>query len=417
MNMESLPPNTSEKRSLFANTFYTLRYRDFRLLWIALTISLLGTSFQTVAQGWLVYRLTGSATMLGITGFIPAMLSAPASLIGGMLADKISRRNLVIVTQFIMIFPPIVLAYLIWKDQIQVWHVIAATIILGITAAIDIPSRTALVTNLVPMEDMMNAQGLASAVSQLTQIIGPAIAGVVIALYGEALPYFVNGVSYIAMVVALLMIRPVPPVKRERNEKVTSGFLKGIKYTFTTPFIFALLLIATVQGVFLRPYLTLLPVYASDILKMGPQGLGWLNTAIGFGALIGAFGVANLKKGNRGKYLMWGSFIMPFVLIGFAWSTRMGLALPLLFLMGLGTVFLRTIPATFILMEVPDDLRGRVLSLATLIWYGAPYVAGLPVGFLSDYWSVSIALTLFGVLFLLTMIIINYKVPRVRQEE
>ena len=415
--MESIPPIDSGKPSLFANTFYTLRYRDFRLFWIALTVSLLGVSFQTVAQGWLVYRLTGSATMLGFTGFISAVLALPASLIGGVLADRVSRRNLVVVTQFLMIFPPIALAYLIWSDQVQVWHVIAATIILAIIAAVDIPSRTAMVANLVPKDDLMNAQGLASAVGQLTRIIGPAIAGVVIGLWGEAIPYFINGLSYVAMVVALLMMKPQPAATRERKEKISSGFLKGIKYSLTTPFILALLIIATAQGVFLQPYIALLPVFASDILRVGPQGLGWLNAAVGVGALIGAFGVANLKRGHRGLYLVLGSFLIPVFLIGFAWSTQIGIAIALLFLMGLGTVFLRTIPATYLLMEVPDELRGRVLSLATLIWYGAPYAAGLPIGFLSDTWGISIALSLTGVLFLATMIGITLTVPRIRKEE
>lgn len=415
--MESIPSIEPGKQSFFVNTFNTLRYRDFRLFWIALTISLLGTSFQTVAQGWLVYRLTGSATMLGITGFVPALLAMPASLIGGVLADRVSRRNLVIVTQFIMIFPPIFLAYLIWQDQVQVWHVIAAMIILAFTAAIDLPSRTAMVANLVPPEDMLNAQGLASAVGQLTRILGPAIAGVVIALWGEALPYFVNGLSYIAMVAALLMMRPIPPARREHKEKIAAGFLAGIKYSLTTPFILALLIIATAQGIFLQPYITLLPVFASDILHTGPQGLGWLNAAIGVGALVGAFGVANLKKGKRGAILITGSFFIPLFLIGFAWSSKFIIALPLLFLMGFGTVFLRTIPATYLLTEVRDDLRGRVLSLATIIWYGAPYAAGLPVGFMSDHLGISVTLSVTGLLFLLTMVGISIKVPRMRKEE
>lgn len=414
--MESIPPVGLGKRSFLANTFHTLRYRDFRIFWIALTISLLGVSFQTVAQGWLVYRLTSSATMLGLTGFIPVVLAVPASLLGGYLADRVSRRNLVIVTQFVMVFPPIILAYLIWNDQIQVWHVIVAMVVLAIAAAVDLPSRTAMVPNLVPEDELLNAQGLASAVGQLSRIIGPAIAGVVIATWGEALPYFINGLSYLAMVIALFMMSPQISSGRERREKTNRGFLAGIKYTLSTPFVLALFAIAAAQGLLLQPYISLLPVYASNILQVGPQGLGWLNAAVGIGALTGALGVANLNKGRRGLYLNLVSFLLPVLLIAFAWSTRTVASLVLLLFLGMGTVVIRTVSATFLLMTIPDDLRGRVLSLATLIWYGAPYAAGLPVGYVADHWGTSNALTLTGILFLVTMILINTFVPRMRSE-
>ena len=403
-------------RRLLTRTFYTLRYREFRLFWMALVVSLLGVSFQTVAQSWLVYRLTDSPLMLGITGFIPAMMAAPASVLGGLLADRVSRRNLVIVTQTLMMGPPVVLAFLIWRDQVQPWHVIAATAVLAIVAAVDLPSRTSMVPQLVPEDDLLNAQGLASAVGQVTRIVGPALAGVIVALWGEAIPYLINGLTYLVMVGALLMMKPIPAVERDRRQGVGSSLFQGFHYTLKTPVVFGLFLTVAAQGFFLSAYVLLLPVFAKDILNVGATGLGWLNAAAGAGALIGALGVANLETGRRGWVLNLGGFIMPAVLVAFAWSGNFYAVLPLLLLLGAGTVVIRTIAATFLLTIVPDALRGRVISLATLIFYGAPYAAGLPVGYYAERWGTPIVLSLCAPLFLASMLWVYWKMPEIRRQ-
>jgi len=402
-------------RFLVSRTFYTLRYREFRLFWMALVVSLLGVSFQTVAQSWLVYRLTNSPLMLGVTGFIPALVAAPASVLGGLLADRVSRRNLVIITQTLMMIPPVVLAYLIWRNQVQPWHVIAATAVLAIVAAVDLPSRTSMVPQLVPADDLLNAQGLASAVGQVTRIIGPALAGLIVALWGEAVPYLINGLTYLAMVVALLMMNPIPPVERDRREGVRSSLLGGFRYTLRTPIVFGLFLTVAAQGFFLSAYVTLLPVFAKDILNVGARGLGWLNAAAGAGALLGALGVANLQTGRRGWVLNFGGFIMPAVLVAFAWSGNFYASVPLLLLLGAGTVIIRTIAATFLLTIVPDSLRGRVISLATMIFYGAPYAAGLPVGYFAERWGTPIVLSLCAPLFLASLLWVYWKMPEIRR--
>lgn len=403
--------------SLLGRTFYTLRYREFRLFWIALIVSLLGVSFQTVAQGWLVYRLTGSALMLGLTGFIPAVLAAPASLMGGLLADRVSRRNLVIVTQSLMMLPPVTLALLIWGGQVEAWHVIAATSVLAMVAAVDLPSRTSMVPHLVPEDDLLNAQGLASAVGQLTRIVGPALAGIIIARWGEALPYMINGMTYLAMVGALLLMRPIPPVAREGKQSVRASLFEGFGYTLRTPIVLGLFIMVAAQGVFLSSYIILLPVFAKDILQIGPEGLGWLTAAVGIGALTGALGVANLGKGRRGGFLTVGGFILPLVLAAFAWSGTLASALPFLLALGAGTVLIRTVAATFLLTIVPENFRGRVISLATLIFYGAPYAAGLPVGYLTEQWGPQIVLSVSGLLFLATMAFLHIKTPQIRYQE
>ena len=415
--MELIPPIGNHKIPFLSRTFHSLRYRDFRLFWLALTISLLGLSFQTVAQGWLVYRLTNSATMLGVAGFVPAMLAAPASIIGGLVADRISRRKLIIITQTLMMLPPVALAYLIWIERVQVWHVVLATTILAVIAAMDLPSRTAIVPQLVHPDDLLNAQGLASAVRQVTRIVGPALAGIVIAIWGEAIPYLINGLTYFAMVLALLLMSPQSAPAGDHRKGVGASLFEGFSYIFKSPILIGLLAISTAQGLFLNSYITLLPVFASDILHVGPEGLGWLNAAIGFGALAGALGVANLSKGRRGKILFVISLLMPIGLAGFAWSTKFAFSIPLLIVLGIGMVLIRTITATIFLTIVPNHLLGRVSSLAGLIYFGAPYVGGLPAGYLAENWGVPHVLSLAGFLFFITMVIVERKVPDIRRYE
>ena len=415
--MELIPPTDTDKLPLLARTFHSLRYRDFRLFWIALTVSLLGLSFQTLAQGWLVYRLTSSATMLGVAGFVPAILAAPASIAGGLIADRVSRRKLIILTQALMMLPPVALSYLIWSERVQVWHVVAATTILAVIAAIDLPSRTAIVPQLVHPDDLLNAQGLASAVRQVTRIVGPALAGVVVMLWGEAIPYLVNGLSYLAMVMALLLMSPQPAPVDDHRKGLRGSLLEIVGYIFSNPILLGLLVISAAQGLFLNSYITLLPVFASDILHVGPTGLGWLNAAIGLGALAGALGVANLGKGRRGQVLFAISLLMPIALAGFAWSTKLIFSIPLLLLLGIGMVVIRTITATIFLTIVPNRLLGRVSSLATLIYFGAPYIGGLPAGYLAENWGVPFVLCLAGILFFITMVIIRRKVPDIPRHE
>ncbi len=418
MTVEFTPPVEIGKRVPFARTFQALRYRDFRLYWLAFNVSLLGLAFQNVAQGWLVYRLTNSATMLGVTGFVSAILAAPAMIVGGIVADRFSRRSVLVVTQTLLVIPPVVLAYLIWRDQVQVWHVIAATTAMGIIAAIDLPSRTSIVPQLVGPDDILNAQSLSSAARQVTRIAGPVLAGMLIAWKGEAGPYLINGVTYLAMVAAFAAMRPQPaPAQSLRHEGLRSSLLDGFEHIWKSSILLGLFVMAIAQGMFLNSYLTLLPVYAGDILRVGAPGLGWLNTAIGVGALLGALWMANLEQGRRGRVLFVAGLLMPVALTAFAWSQWMGLALPLLMALGGGTVVIRTITTTMFLTVVPDQVRGRVSSLATMVYFGAPYIGGLPAGFLAEHWGAPTALTLAAILFWVSMVIIGLKTPGVRRLE
>lgn len=412
-----LPPTTVERWSL-ARSFQAFRYRDFRLYWLALTVSLVGLAFQTMAQSWLVFQITGSPRALGIAAFIPGVLAAPASIVGGLLADRVSRRSLCMVTQTLMIFPPVILAALVWSGQVQVWHIIASTSALAVITAVDLPARVAMVPQLVDADDIQNAQAMSSVVRQLSRIIGPALAGLTIASLGEAACFLINGLSYAAMVVALLMMKPQPAVKRERPARgQRAALMDGVRYILATPVLVGLFGMVAVQGLFLTPYTTFLSQYADEILKVGATGLGWLNVAVGAGALVAALTVANLDKRWRGRIMLIGSLVTPVALGAFALSPWFWLSLPLLVVVGIGTVMITTIAATMLLIIVPDELRGRVNSLGLLIFLGAPQLGSLLVGWAGEAWSTPLALALTAGLFLVSVFAINVITPQVRQLE
>ncbi len=419
MTIEAAPLAGGARVSL-RRTFQALRHRDFRLYWAALIVSLLGLSFQTVAQQWLVYRLTGSALQLGIVGFIPALLSAPGSILGGLLADRVSRRRLVLITQSAMVGPPVGLALVIWSGQVQVWHIIAAASLLGFVAAIDLSVRTAMIPQLVAPQDLLNAQSLSSLVYQMARIVGPALAGLAIARVGEAVCFLINGLSYLAMVgaMAAMQLGPEAAVReRARRKGLVGSLLEGIRYTLRDRLVLGLFVVLAVQGLFLYPLVTLLPVFAKDILGGGAQSFGWLTTATGVGSLLGALAVANLGPGRRGKMLIAGGLILPFVLAAFAWSRWLPLSVPMLMLWGAGIVLITTVTATTLLTVVPDKVRGRVNSLGLLVYFGTMYAGGVPAGYLAQLSSAPVALTLSGVFALVSMLGVLLFLPQVARVE
>lgn len=352
--------------------------------------------------------------MLGIAGFIPAVLAAPVSIVGGILADQVSRRKVIIIAQSLMVIPPIVLALLIWTGQAQIWHVIAATSVLAIVAAADIPSRVAIVPQLVGPDDLLNAQGLTSSSRQVARIVGPVLAGAAIAAWSAAVPYLINGVTYLAMVIGLLLIRPTPIANIGGSKRIGTTLAEAGQYILGNRLVLGLLVLAAAQGIFLNSYVVLLPVFAIDVWDVGPSGLGWLNAAVGAGSLVGSIGVANLGKGKLGRIFVYTNLLMSVVLIGFAWSNLVVLALAFLIVLGMGMVVSRVILATMILTVVPDRLRGRVGGLAALLFLGAPYIGGLPGGYLTENWGASVVLSISAAIFLVILIVVIRGVPQIR---
>lgn len=395
-----------------SRTFYALRFRDFRLYWLALVVSLLGSSFQTAAQDWLVYRLTNSPLILGIAVFIPAVLAAPFSLIGGALADRLSRRWLIIFTQASMMLPPLVLAWLIASGQIQVWHVVVSSVLLGVLISIDAPARTALLNDLVSDDDLGNAMGLSTATYQAARVVGPALAGLLISLQNEALPFLINGLSYGAMVLALLFMQtqgtqPAPSSpwggaweggslpKEEIRARPSLGasVVEGYRFVWRDATLLGLMILLFLRGLLLMPYLRLMPVVAREGLQTGPETYGVLLSSAGLGALLGGLFVASTRGGQRGRILTVGTLIAPLVLIAFAWSRSLPLAILTLVCMGVSTALLNTLNATLLQLNAPNEMRGRVMGIASIGFLGTTSLGALVLSFIAERSNASVALT------------------------
>src|SRR5579871_2285749 len=288
---EQSSPVPASSKSLPA-TIRALKHRNFQLFFSGQLISLIGTWMQSVAQAWLVYRLSGSALLLGSVGFasqFPVFLVAP---LGGIVADRYNRQKVVIGTQVASMILAFILAALTLTNTVRVWHIFVLAALLGVVNAFDIPGRQAFLVDMVGKEDLMNAIALNSSMFNGARIIGPAIAGVLVAKIGEGWCFFANAVSYIAVIIGLMMMR-VP--KREVPVRKTSAWLdikEGFEWVITTKPIFALLLLVGLVSLVGMPYAVLMPVFADKILHSGARGLGILMGSTGVGALAATLVIA-----------------------------------------------------------------------------------------------------------------------------
>lgn len=384
------PPSVGRKTR--AGTFSALRHRDFRIFWVGLLISLTGGWLQQVAGPWLVYRITDSALVLGVVGFLAAIPAAPLSLLAGPLIDRLPRRRLLIVTQLGLCLPPIALAVLVWTGQIQVWHIIVAELLRGAFLAVDQPAKQTAIVDMTGKEDVSSAIALWSSAISVTRVIGPAVAGVIVAAVGEGLCFFLNGVSYLALVAALLAITLPDPSPDARRKSLAGSFVDGLKYLLGQHFLLAIASLGLAAGLLIRPVQTLLPVFAQDVLGMGAVGLGFLTAAAGAGAIVGALGAASLRPRWQRPFTVLASLILPFFSIGFAFSTSFVLSCVLMVAVGAWITALDTLVNSVVLVEVDDEYRGRVMSIFMASVMGAPRVGGLQAGWLASRQSAPIAL-------------------------
>ncbi|MCX6623358.1 MAG: MFS transporter, partial [Acidobacteria bacterium] len=272
-----------------------LRHRNYRLFISGQLVSLIGTWMQSVAQAWLVYRLTGSSTLLGMVGFsgqIPVFLLAP---IGGAVADRMNRHHVVIATQTTSMLLAFTMALLDLTGVIQVWHVFVVSALLGVTNAFDVPARQSFISQLVPREDLMNAIALNSSMFNSARILGPSIAGILISVAGEGWCFFGDGISYVAVLIALFMMR-VEPRQPVHGRSAVADILEGFRFVLRTPPIHSLLALLGVVSMIGMPYTVLMPVFADRILHSGARGLGLLMAATGVGALLGALMLAAKRE-------------------------------------------------------------------------------------------------------------------------
>ena len=370
---------------------------------------------QIVAQGWVVYRLTDSPFMLGLVNFAALVPVVPISLVGGVISDRFPRRTLIIITETVMIFQAFVMAFLIWLDVIQVWHVILLSFVLGSASALEQPARLAFVMDVVGEKDLSNAVAISSSAYNTSRIIGPSIAGLIIASVGEAACFFINGVTYLAVIIALWIMRLPPQVIHSTDQKLVGSMMDGLKYVRDNQVIRGLMLIVALASFLTIPYIALMPVFAKDVLQAGADTLGFLLTAVGVGAIIGALAVAYLQEGQRGLWLVLSNVAAPVLLLIFCISGSIPFSLVFVTLLGLSNAIRQTLANSLIQLNVTGEYHGRVMSIFNLLLNGMSRVGTLLIGALAEFTSAPFALglsALFGAIFGLFVI---YRMPHLRR--
>lgn len=361
--------------------FAALHHRNFALLWIGLIVSNVGTWMQNVALGWLVLQLTDSPLWLGLLGLSFAMPMIVLPLVGGAVVDRVHRIRLLYFTQTASMLVAFALAALTWLGFANVWHILIAEFLVAVLLAFDNPARQALVPDLIPQRDLLNAISLNSATYNGAALLGPALAGILLGPFGAGTLFFLNGVSYLSVLFALRAMQDVRTHSGGKSVSIGQGMTTGLSYALRNRAILWLLVLSALAAIFGRSYQSLLPIFSRDIWHGGPEGYGLLLSAAGAGALVGAFGLASIKQLNRqGMLMVVSGLLFSASLIAFALSTSLVMGIALLFFAGVTTTVFGSIIATFIQTATPNELRGRVMSLYTITLIGLPSLGAMGSG-------------------------------------
>ena len=398
-------------------TVRALQHRNFQLFFGGQLISLVGTWMQSVAQSWLVYRLTGSSTLLGFVGFasqIPVFLLAPA---GGVLADRANRRRVLLVTQTSSMLLAFALAGLTLSGLVRVWHVFALAALLGVVNAADIPTRQAFVVEMVGKEDLMNAIALNSSMFNGARIVGPAVAGVLVAGIGEGWCFFANAVSYLAVIAGLLAMR-LERVARARQAVSHLDHMKeGFRFVAGAAPVRALMLLLGVVSFVGLPYAVLMPVFAENILHSGARGLGLLMGASGVGALIGSLALAARREiRGLGTWVAIAGAGFGISVALFAVSRTFWLSAVLLVPVGLSMMVQMASSNTLIQVMVPDALRGRTMAVYSMMFMGMGPFGSLLAGVLAERIGAPETVAAGGAVCVVAALIFRARLPGLRPE-
>ncbi len=394
-----------------------LRSRNYRLFFIGQGISLIGTWMTQTATIWLVYSLTQSPLMLGLVGFssqIPSFILAP---FGGVFVDRFSRHRTLIGTQILAMIQSLTLAILALTGVIHIWHIIALSLFQGIISAFDSPARQAFVVDLVERkEDLANAIAINSTMFNGARLIGPAIGGLLVAGVGVAYCFLIDGISYIAVIIALLAMKIKPQITVASMNNPLQQIKEGFVYAFGFPPIRAILLLSAIVSFFGFQYTVLVPVFAEKILQGNAETLGFLMAASGVGALSGGIYLASRKTIlGLGRLMVGGPAILGIGLIAFSLSRFLPLSLFTMLFVGLGTIFQVAAGNTVLQTIVEDEKRGRVMSLLTMAFLGTIPFGNLLGGALADRFAATNTLIFDGVVCILGSIYFSGQLPNLRR--
>lgn len=392
-----------------------------------------------MAQQVLIYRLTGSAVALGLISVIGLIPTLPLSLWGGSISDRFNRRIVILSTQSTMLVQAIILAVLAWTGKIQVWHIYILSLFLAGASAIDIPARQAFTVDMISgKDDLTNAIGLNSALFNGARALGPSLAGITIAITGEGMAFFLNGLTFIAVIISLLLMRNLPQYpKSQLGVDTLEHIVGGFRFASKNQVIAVLISVVGVSAFLSTPYSTLLPVFAVNILKdsanpvvnaicnsphhllqcKSPDALplGILMTAVGIGAVVGALYVASITSQRRGILLTLGNLGFPFFLFVMAISSSFLLTSIMLLLIGFSFVLQNALANTLIQLITPDEMRGRVMGVYSMMFQVMMRLGGLQAGVVADWVSAQFSLGIGAVISLVFGIYVAVRYPAVRR--
>jgi MFS family permease len=404
----------SRRRASVPRTFRALRHRDFRLWWFGQMVSLVGTWIQFVAQNWLVYRLTGSPAMLGLVNFVGLVPTLPLSLWAGSLADRFDKRRLVVIAQALLFVQAAALAVLTVTGVVQVWHVMVLAFVFGVARALDVPARQSFVIEMVGKEDLTNAIALNSTIFNIARTAGPAVAGLLVVAIGEGPAFVVNAISFLPVIGALLMMR-TSSIRRKPRSTAGRQIVAGLRYVGRNQIVWVAMSLVGVSAFFVMPYSVLMPVFAKEVFGGGADVYGYLLTFAGLGALAGALTVASLgPRSRRGLLLSAANGAFAALIFSFAFIRSFWLAAAVLAAVGFCFVVQNSLANTLIQVNVPNRLRGRIMSIYFLVFMGAMRLGSLQAGYIADYVDVKAALTIGASASFLWSVLVAWRFPRLR---
>lgn len=390
--------DTQQEAHEWPRAIISLRHRNFRLFWCTQLISLMGTWMQSIGQSWLVLELTHSAWLLGVVGalqFLPILIFG---LFGGLLADKLPKRKVLVWTQAASAVQAVIIWLLVMSGQVQLWHVLVLALILGITNAIDMPTRQSFVVEMVGREDLANAIALNSSSFNMARIVGPSIGGIMIARLGEAPLFLINALSFIPVITGLLLINSQQlhaQVQKQLDgtkQGTLQGLREGLGYVRYMPAVFLIIVTVGVISLFGINFNVVLPLFASDVLQAGPNGYGFISAAFGMGALLAAIWLAWRNASPSIQHIVVFGLLFAIFEALFALSHWYALSLLLIACVGFTMISFAAMANTTLQTVTPNKLRGRIMSVYLLVFNGSTPIGNLFTGAMANWVGTSLSL-------------------------
>jgi MFS family permease len=411
-NLTGVAAQRTTEVSRLATMFRSLRHRDFALFWTGNFLSNIGTWMQNLALGWLVLEITNSPFLLGLNGFLASAPLLFFTLPGGAIADRLNRRRLMLGTQTTMMVMALILAILTSVRLVTIGEIFAISIITGLASALNAPAYQAVVLDLVQREDVTNAVALNSAQFNMSRAIGPTLAGLALGSLGAAGCFYLNSVSFLALIIALLAIT-LPPHQPEEGPSVWAAMVDGLRFVGRHRTIVVLLSVPSLLSLLALPFVVLMPVFARDLLKVGASGLGYLMAGAGLGAVISSLTLAaQASVQRRGRYIVGSAALFALALILLAQARSFAVAFVLLVVLGATMVGTLSLTNSTLQLFSPRELRGRIMSMYNLAVLGLAPLGSLQAGAVAEALGLRFALTLGGTICLVYFLVLLFFLPR-----